>query len=29
MPLRGGGRFESGILGDRVGLDGLYRNTGL
>lgn len=29
MPLRGSDRFESGVLGDRVGLGALYRNTGL
>jgi Uma2 family endonuclease len=28
MPLRGSAGFESGVLVDRVGLDGLYRNTG-
>jgi len=30
MPLRGGDdAFDSAVLGDRVELDGLYRNTGL
>lgn len=28
MPLRGSDGFESGVLADGVGLDGLYRNTG-
>lgn len=29
MPLRGSDSFESDVLADRAGLDGLYRNTGL
>ena len=29
MPLRGSDGFGSGVLADRVGLDRLYRNTGL